>query len=155
MTYTLFETLEDLIYHLRNGYAVVEAQRDLSDQNIVHITISGKPIYHVSYRRATLEGEEDQMIAVDNSDLLIVEQIENRLNFLKMITGSRNVKDINITPTSVIFTYKDRYAIELFPRSINNLLIRDSETSQFEFATLNHFSRIFEILDKNLKEFAK
>ena len=155
MTYTLFETLEDLIYHLRNGYAVVEAQRDLSGQNIVHITISGKPIYHVSYRRATLEGEEDQMIAVDNSDLLIVEQIENRLNFLKMITGSRNVKDINITPTSVIFTYKDRYAIELFPRSINNLLIRDSETSQFEFATLNHFSRIFEILDKNLKEFAK
>ena len=107
MTYTLFETIEDLIYHLRNGYVVVEAQRDLSGQNIVHITISGKPICHVSYRKATLEGEEDQMIAVDNSDLLVVEQIENRLNFLKTITGSRNVKDINITPTSVIFTYKN------------------------------------------------
>ena len=153
MTYTLFETIEDLIYHLRNGYVVVEPQRDLSGQNIVHITISGKPIYHVAYRKATLEGEEDQMIAVDNSDLLVVEQIEQRLNFLKTITRSRNVKDIDITPTSIIFTYKDKYSIELLPRSINDLRIKDSETSEVKFATLNHFSKVFEIIDKNIKEF--
>lgn len=152
MTYTLFETIEDLIYHLRNGYVVVEPQRDLSGQNIVHITISGKPIYHVAYRKATLEGEKDQMIAVDNSDLLVVEQIEQRLNFLKTIAGSRNVKEINITPTSVKFNYKDRYTIELLPRSVSNLKIKDLETSEVKFATLNHFSRIFEILDKNIKE---
>lgn len=155
MTYTLFETIEDLIYHLRNGYVVVEAQRDLSGQNIIHITISGKPIYHISYRKATLEGEKDQMIAVDNSDLLVVEQIERRLQFLKTITGSRNVKEINITPTSVKFNYKDRYAIELLPRSISNLKIKDLETSEVKFATLSHFSKVFEILDEKIKEFAK
>ena len=145
MTYTLFETIEDLIYHLRNGYVVVEAQRDLSGQNVVQITISGRPICHVSYRKVTFEGEEDQMIAVDNSDLLVIKQIERRLNFLKTISQSRNVKDINVTSDSVKFVYKDRYTIELFPRSINNLLITDYKT-----VTLPHYSEIFEILDKNI-----
>lgn len=153
MTYTLFETLEDLIYHLRNGYVVVEAQRDLSGQDIVHITISGKPICQVAYRKAMLEDEKDSMIAVRNSDLQVVKQIESRLNFLTTISRSSNVKDINLTPTSIKFTYKDRYAIELLPRSINDLQIKDLETSEVKFATLSHYLEVFDILNETIKEF--
>lgn len=152
MTYTLFETLEDLLFHLRNGYVAVETQLDLSGRNIVHITISGKPISQITYKKATLEDENNCMFAVSNSDLQVVEQIEHRLNFLKTISGSRNVKDVNITPTSINFTYKDHYAIKLLSRSINDLEIRSLENSEIKFATLPHYLDIFEILDKNIKE---
>lgn len=153
MTYTLFETLEDLLYHLRNGYVAVETQLDLSGRNIVHITISGKPISQITYKKATLEDENNCMFAVSNSDLQVVEQIGYGLNFLKTISGSRNVKDINLTPTSIKFTYKDRYAIELLPQSINDLKVKDLETSEVKFATLSHYLEVFDILNETIKEF--
>ena len=153
MTYTLFETLEDLLYHLRNGYVAVETQLDLSGRNIVHITILGKPISQITYKKATLEDENNCMFAVSNSDLQVVEQIGYGLNFLKTISGSRNVKDINLTPTSINFTYKDRYAIKSLHRSINGLEIRSLETSEIKFATLPYYLDVFEILDKNIKNF--
>lgn len=153
MTYTLFETLEDLLYYLRNGYVAVETQLDLSGRSIVHITISGKPISQITYKKATLEDENNCMFAVSNSDLQVVEQIEHRLYFLKTISGSRNVKDINLTPTSINFTYKDHYAIKLLRRSINDLEIRSLKTSEVKFATLLHYLDVFEILDKNIKNF--
>lgn len=153
MTYTLFETLEDLLYYLRNGYVAVETQLDLSGRNIIHITISGKPISQIAYKKATLEDENNCMFAVSNSDLQVVEQIERRLNFLTTISRSSNVKEINLTPTSIKFTYKDRYAIELLPQSINDLKVKDLETSEVKFATLLHYLDVFEILDKNIKNF--
>lgn len=153
MTYTLFETIEDLLYHLRNGYMIVEAQHDLSGQNIVHITILGKPISQIAYRKATLEGEKDSMIAVSNSDLYVINQIERRLEFLKRISHSRNVKDINVNSLTVSFMYKDKYFIELLPRSINDLKIKNLETSEVKFATLSHYSEVFEILEENIKNF--
>lgn len=153
MTYTLFETIEDLLYHLRNGYVIVEAQHDLSGQNIAHITILGKPISQIAYRKATLEGEKDSMIAVSNSDLYVINQIERRLEFLKRISHSRNVKDINVNSLTVSFMYKDKYFIELLPRSINDLKIKNLETSEIKFATLSHHSEVFEILEENIKNF--
>lgn len=153
MTYTLFETLEDLLYHLRNGHVIIETQPSLSERNAVNITISGKQIDRIYYRKATLEGEKDSMIAVRNSDLRVVKQIESRLSFLTTLSRSSNVKDINITPTSIKFTYKDRYAIELLPQSINDLKVKDLETSEVKFATLSHYSEVFDILNETIKEF--
>lgn len=148
MTYTLFETIEDLLYYLRNGYSRIETSLDIEDQNVVNITISGKPIAQVYYRKATLEGEKDSMVAVSNGDLRVVERIEHRLDFLTAISRSNCVKDISITPTSIRFIYKNLYVVELLPRSIDNLTIKDLEASKIKFATLTHSSEVLETLDK-------
>ena len=148
MTYTLFETIEDLLYYLRNGYSRIETSLDITEQNVVNITISGKPIAQVYYRKTTLEGEKDSMVAVSNGDLRVVEQIEHRLDFLTTISRSNFVKDISITPTSIRFIYKNLYVVELLPRSIDNLIIKDLEASKIKFATLSHASEVFATLDR-------
>lgn len=148
MTYTLFETIEDLLYYLRNGYSRIETSLDITEQNVVNITISGKIIDRVHYRKATLEGEKDSMVAVSNGDLRVVEQIERSLNFLTTISQSNFVKEIDVTPTSIRFIYKNLHVVELLPRSIDNLTIKDLEASKIKFATLSHFSEVFATLDR-------
>ena len=156
MTYTLFETIEDLLYYLRGGHAIIETDLDTTDQNIVNVSILGKTIGRIKYKFATIEGEEKKMIAVNNYQYLdFLYVFDDRKKFIVEISQSEDVQDIRISAKSISFIYKDRYAIKLFSRSVDELMIKDlddPENSTIKFAILPHFSEVFEVLDKNIKE---
>ena len=88
------------------------------------------------------------MIAVSDYDLARVDHAEDNVNLLYLIVKSNDVKNLDISPTSIDFIYKDRYAVKVMSRSIDDLMIKDLKTDEFELVTLPHHSRIFEILDK-------
>ena len=151
-TYSVFSTEAELRYRIRSDYGLTEAK---INQDSLTVSLKGKDLVKVDLHKVSISCEKTQMIAVDDYDLARVDHAEDNLNLLYLISKSDDVKDLDISPTSINFTYKDRYDVKVMPRSIDDLMIKDLKSSQFELVTLPHFSRIFEILDKNIKEFAK
>ena len=151
-TYSVFSTEAELRYRIRSDYGLTEAK---IDQNSLTVSLKGKDLVKVDLHKVSIDCEKTQMIAVDDYDLAKIDHAEDNLNLLYLIIKSNDVKDLDIIPTSINFTYKDRYAVKVTSRSINDLTIKDLKTSQFEVVTLPHHSEIFEILDRNIKEFAK
>ena len=116
------------------------------------VSLKGKELVKVDLHKVSIDCEKTQMIAVDDYDLAKIDHAEDNLNLLYLISKSNDVKDLDIAPTSIDFIYKDRYAVKVMTRSTDDLMIKDLTTSEFEIVTLPHFSQIFEILDKNIKE---
>lgn len=148
-TYSVFSTEAELRYRIRSDFGLTEAK---IDQDSLTVSLKGKELVKVDLHKVSIDCEKTQMIAVDDYDLARVDHAEDNLNLLYLISKSDDVKDLDISPTSINFTYKDRYAAKVMSRSIDDLMIKDLKTSQFEVVTLTHYSRIFEILDKNIKE---
>ena len=148
-TYSVFSTEAELRYRIRSDYGLTEAK---INQDSLTVSLKGKDLVKVDLHKVSISCEKTQMIAVDDYDLARVDHAEDNLNLLYLISKSDDVKDLDISPTSINFTYKDRYDVKVMPRSIDDLMIKDLKSSQFELVTLPHFSRIFEILDKNIKE---
>ena len=148
-TYSVFSTEAELRYRIRSDFGLTEAK---IDQDSLTVSLKGKELVKVDLHKVSIDCEKTQMIAVDDYDLSRVDHAEDNLNLLYLISKSDDVKDIDISPTSINFTYKDRYDVKVMPRSIDDLMIKDLKSSQFELVTLPHYSRIFEILDKNIKE---
>ena len=148
-TYSVFSTEAELRYCIRSDSGLTEVK---INQDSLTVSLKGKDLVKVDLHKASIDCEKTQMIAVADYDLARVDHAEDNLNLLYRIIKSDDVKDIDISPTSINFIYKDRYAIKVTSRSIDDLMIKDLKTSQFEFVTLSHYSEIFEILDKNIKK---
>ena len=104
MTYTLFETIEDLLYYLRGGHAIIETDLDTTDQNIVNVSILGKSISRIKYKFATIEGEEKKMIAVNNYEYLdFLYVFDDRKKFILEFLQNRLVLFIKIDMLSNYF----------------------------------------------------
>ena len=148
--YLIFRTIEDLLYDLRGGHAILETEIDSNEKNVINVSVLDRSIARITYRTVTIEGEKNKMIAVSRFALEFLYVFDDNKNFVVEIAQSKDVKEINLTEASISFIYKDRYAVKLYPRSVNNLEIKDLKTSQFKFATLSHFSEVFETLDKHI-----
>ena len=148
-TYSVFSTEAELRYRVRSDYGLTEAK---IDQDSLTVSLKGKELVKVDLHKVSIDCEKTQMIAVDDYDLAKIDHAEDNLNLLYLISKSNDVKDLDIAPTSIDFIYKDRYAVKVMTRSTDDLMIKDLTTSEFEIVTLPHFSQIFEILDKNIKE---
>lgn len=148
-TYSVFSSEAELRYRIRSDYGLTEAK---INQDSLVVSLKGKDLVEVDLHKVSISCEQTQMIGVSDYDLARVDHAEDNLNLLYLISKSGDIKDLDIIPTSINFIYKDRYAVKVTSRSIDDLTVKDLKTSQFEVVTLPHFSRIFEILDKNIEE---
>ena len=150
VVYTVFSSEAELRYRIRSDFGLTEAK---INQDSLTVSLKGKDLVKVDLHKVSISCEKTQMIAVSDYDLARVDHAEDNLNLLYLIIESNDVKDLDISPTSIDFIYKDRYAVKVTPRSIDDLMIKDLKTNEFELVTLTHYSKVFEILDKNIKEF--
>lgn len=79
------------------------------------------------------------------------------VDLLEQLVASNDVKEIKSRTISIMFIYKDEYYVTYVDDDVIALMImkEDSDNNEIRIVKISNTSEIFEILDKNIKEFSK
>lgn len=92
---------------------------------------------------------EPETYIVKGEDLEKFDFLFDHIDVLDKLVVSRDVKEINVRTVGVTFVYKEERVTCIFSRDSNSVILRmESEDKGLRFMSLNHFSKVFETLDR-------
>ena len=92
---------------------------------------------------------EPETYIVKGEDLEKFDFLFDHLDVLEKLVVSNEVKEINVRTVGVTFVYKEERVTCIFSRDSDSVVLRmESEDKGHRFMSLNHFSEVFEVLDK-------
>lgn len=108
-------------------------------------------VSRLKYQSVTWNHGEPETYIVKGEDLEKFDFLFNHIDVLEKLVVSSDVKEINVRTVGVTFVYKEERVTCIFSRDSNSVILRmESEDKGLRFMSLNHFSEVFETLDKHI-----
>ena len=151
----LFETLDEIQAYAETFQSNVRFEIE-SDDTIL-IRMRNELIAKLRYESVTWNYGEPETHIVRGEDLEKFDFLFEHIDFLEQLVASKDVKEINVRTVGVTFVYKEDERVScIFSRDSDSVILRmETENKGLRFMSLNHFSKVFETLDRYAKKILK
>ena len=147
----LFETLDEL--HAENFHPHIRFEFD-SDY-ILAVKMYNRLIAKLRYTSIIRSFDGLKTYIIKGSDITKFNFLFDHIDLLDQLVTSEDVKEVEVRPASIFFTYKENYSIYYSCHTIPYLSIARADFNGYYDArcvSLSHLSKIFEVLDENIPE---
>lgn len=143
----LFETIEEIQAYAETFQSNIRFEFESSDTIVIRM--HDEVVARLKYQSVTWNHGEPETYIVKGEDLEKFDFLFEHIDFLDKLVVSRDVKEINVRTVGVTFVYKEERVTCIFSRDSNSVILRmESEDKGLRFMSLNHFSKVFETLDR-------
>lgn len=143
----LFKTLDELHAYAEKLHSHIRFEFESSDTIVVRMY--DEVVSRLKYQSVTWNHGEPETYIVKGEDLEKFDFLFEHIDFLKQLVASKDVKEINSRTVGVTFVYKEELVTCIFSRGSDSVILRmESEIKGLRFMSLNHFSKVFETLDR-------
>lgn len=141
----LFETLDEIQAYAETFQSNIRFEFESSDTIVVRMY--DEVVSRLKYQSVTWNHGEPETYIVKGEDLEKFDFLFDHLDVLEKLVASNDVKEINVRTVGVTFVYKEERVTCIFSRD-SVILRMESENKGLRFMSLNHFSEVFETLDR-------
>lgn len=150
-----FRTLDEL-----HDYAVKFHQSirfEFESRDTLAVKMHDELILELKYTSITWNYGEPETHIISGDDVDKFDFLFEHVDLLEKLVASNDVKEIKSRTISIMFIYKEEYCVTYVDDDVIALTImkEDSDTNEIRIVDISNTSEIFEILDKNIKEFSK
>lgn len=143
----LFETLDELHAHAEKLHSHIRFEFESSDTIVVRMY--DEVVSRLKYQSVTWNHGEPETYIVKGEDLEKFDFLFDHIDVLEKLVVSNDVKEINVRTVGVTFVYKEERVTCIFSRDSDSVVLRmESEDEGHRFMSLDHFSKVFETLDR-------
>ena len=143
----LFETLDEIQAYAETFQSNIRFEFESSDTIVVRMY--DEVVSRLKYQSVTWNHGEPETYIVKGEDLEKFDFLFDHLDVLEKLVASNDVKEINVRTVGVTFVYKEERVTCIFSRDSDSVVLRmESEDKGLRFMSLNHFSKVFETLDR-------
>lgn len=149
----LFKTLDELHAHAEKFHSHIRFEFE-SDYILV-VKMYDELIAKLRYESVTRSSDGLETHIIKGSNITKFNFLFDHIDFLDQLVTSEDVKEVEVRPASIFFIYKENYSIYYSCHTIPYLSIARSDFDGYHddrCVSLSHLSKIFEVLDKNIKE---
>ena len=149
----LFETLDDLRAHAETLHS--HLRFEFESDYILAVKMHNELIAKLRYESVTRSSDGLETHIIKESNVTKSNFLFDHIDFLDRLVTSEDVKEVEVRPASIFFTYKENYSIYYSCHTIPHLSIARADFNgdyDARCTSLSHFSKIFEVLDENIKE---
>ena len=147
----LFETLD--VLHAENFHPRIRFE--FESDYILAVKMYDELIAKLRYESVTRSSDGLETYIIKGSNMTKFNFLFDHIDFLDQLVISEDVKEVEVRPASILFTYKENYSIYYSCHTIPHLSIARADFNGYydaRFTSLSHLSKIFEVLDENIKE---
>ena len=141
----LFETLDEIQAYAETFQSNIRFEFESSDTIVVRMY--DEVVSRLKYQSVTWNHGEPETYIVKGEDLEKFDFLFEHIDFLKQLVASKDATEINVRTVGVTFVYKEERVTCIFSRD-SVILRMESENKGLRFMSLNHFSEVFETLDR-------
>ena len=150
-----FRNLDEL-----HDYAVKFHQRirfEFKSSDTIAVKMHDELILELKYHSVTWNHDDPETHIIGGDDVEKFDFLFEHVDLLEKLVASSDVKEIKSRTISITFIYKEEYCVTYVDDDVIALTImkEDSDNNEIRIVNISNTSEIFEILDKNIKEFAK
>ena len=143
----LFETLDEIQTYAETFQSNIRFEFESSDTIVVRMY--DEVVSRLKYQSVTWNHGEPETYIVKGEDLEKFDFLFEHIDFLKQLVASNDVKEINVRTVGVTFVYKEERVTCIFSKDSDSVVLRmESEDKGHRFMSLDHFSKVFETLDR-------
>lgn len=149
----LFETLDELHTHAEKFHS--HMRFELESDDILAVRMYNELITKLRYESVTRSSDGIDTYIIKGSNMAKFNFLIDHIDFLDQLVTSEDVKEVDVRPASIFFIYKKNYSIYYSCHTIPYLSIARADFNGYydvRCDSLSHLSKIFEVLDKNIKE---
>lgn len=122
---------------------------EFESSDTIVVRMYDEVVSRLKYQSVTWNHGEPETYIVKGEDLEKFDFLFDHIDVLDKLVVSRDVKEINVRTVGVTFVYKEERVTCIFSRDSNSVILRmESEDKGLRFMSLNHFSKVFETLDR-------
>lgn len=149
----VFKTLDELRAHAENFHSRIRFE--FESDYILAVKMHNELIAKLRYESVTRSSDGLETHIIKGSNITKFNFLFDHMDFLDQLMASEDVKEVEVRPASIFFTYKENYSINYSCHTIPYLSIARADFNGYydvRCTSLSHLSEIFEVLDKNIKE---
>ena len=149
----LFETLDELRDYAEKLHSHIRFEFESDD--VIAVKMYNELIAKLRYESVTRSSDRHETYIIKGSSVAKSNFLFDHIDFLDQLVTSEDVKEVDVRPASIFFTYKENYSIYYSCHTIPYLSIAREDFNGYydvRCTSLSHLSEIFEVLDKNIKE---
>lgn len=149
----LFETLDDLRAHAETLHS--HLRFEFESDCVLAVKMYNELIAKLRYESVTRSSDRHETYIIKGSNVTKFNFLFDHIDFLDRLVTSEDVKEVEVRPASIFFTYKENYSINYSCHTIPYLSIARADFNGYydvRCTSLSHLSEIFEVLDENIKE---
>lgn len=147
----LFKTLDEL--HAENFHSRIRFE--FESDYILAVKMHNELIAKLRYTSIIRSFDGLKMYIIKGSDITKFNFLFDHIDFLDQLMTSEDVKEVDVRPASIFFTYKENYSINYSCHTIPYLSIARADFNGYydvRCVSLSHLSEVFEVLDETIKE---
>lgn len=147
----LFETLDELHAHAEKIHSCIRFE--FESDYILAVKMYNGLIAKLRYESVTRSPDGLKTYIIKGSNMTKFNFLFDHIDFLDQLVTSEDVKEVDVRPASIFFTYKENYSIYYSCHTIPYLSIARADCNGYydaRCAHLSHLSKVFEILDENI-----
>lgn len=143
----LFKTLDELQAYAETFQSNIRFEFESSDTIVIRMY--DEVVSRLKYQSVTWNHGEPETYIVKGEDLEKFDFLFDHIDVLEKLVVSNDVKEINVRTVGVTFVYKEERVTCIFSRDSDSVVLRmESEDKGHRFMSLDHFSKVFETLDR-------
>ena len=143
----LFKTIEEIQDYAETFQSNIRFEFESSDTIVIRM--HDEVVSRLKYQSVTWNHGEPETYIVKGEDLEKFDFLFEHIDFLEHLIASNDVKEINVRTVGVTFIYKEERVTCIFSKDSDSVVLRmESEDKGLRFMSLNHFSKVFETLDR-------
>ena len=143
----LFKTLDELHAYAEKLHSHIRFEFESNDTIVVRMY--DEVVSRLKYQSVTWNHGEPETYIVKGEDLEKFDFLFDHIDVLEKLVVSNDVKEINVRTVGVTFVYKEERVTCIFSRDSDSVVLRmESEDKGHRFMSLDHFSKVFETLDR-------
>lgn len=150
-----FRTLDELHDYAAKVHQNIKFEFKSSDT--LAVRMHDELILELKYTSVTWNYGDQETHIICGDDVEKFDFLFEHVDLLEQLATSHDVKEIKSRTISIMFIYKDEYCVTYVDDDVIALTImkEDSDNNEIRIVNISNTSEIFEILDENIKEFAK
>ena len=150
-----FRKLDELHDYAEKFHQNIKFEFKSSDT--ISVKMHDELILELKYHSVTCNYDEPETHIISGDDVEKFDFLFEHVDLLEQLVSSKDVKDVKSRTISIMYVYKEEYCVTFVDDDVIALTImkEDSDTNEIRIVELSNTSKVFEILDKNIKEFAK
>lgn len=149
----VFKTLDELRAHAEKFHSHIGFE--FESDYILAVKMYNELIAKLRYESVTQSPDGLETYIIKGSNMTKSNFLFDHIDLLDQLMASEDVKEVEVRPASIFFTYKENYSIYYSCHTIPYLSIARADFNGYydvRCTSLSHLSEIFEVLDENIKE---
>lgn len=145
----LFKTLDELHAYAEKLHSHIRFEFESESSDTIVVRMYDEVVARLKYQSVTWNHGEPETHIIKGEDLEKFDFLFEHIDLLEHLIASNDVKEINVRTVGVTFVYKEERVTCIFSRGSDSVILRmESEDKGLRFMSLNHFSKVFETLDR-------